>query len=161
MTDKFFLDTNVLVYAYDQSEFEKQAKALELLDRLAFSGKGVISGQVLSEFFATITRKISVPLSIEEGLERLNNYLRVWTVLDLTGMIVLEAARGVRDHQFAFWDAEIWATARLNQIPVILSEDFNSNSVIEGVLFLNPFETSFQIDDWVPKNPGKKAKRRE
>ncbi len=53
-------------------------------------------------------------------------------------MIVLEAARGVRDYQFSFWDAQIWATARLNQIPTIYSEDFNVNSAIEGVRFLNP-----------------------
>lgn len=57
----------------------------------------------------------------------------------ITDLIVLEAARGVRDHATSFWDAQVWATAKLNQIPVVLSEDFASGSVIEGVRFENPF----------------------
>jgi predicted nucleic acid-binding protein len=61
---------------------------------------------------------------------------------------VLEAARGARDYQMHFWDAQIWATARLNQITYILSEDFNTGSVIEGVRFVNPFAPDFQISDW-------------
>ena len=57
----------------------------------------------------------------------------------ITDFIVLEAARGVRDHVMSFWDAQVWATAKLNQIPVVFSEDFASGSVIEGVRFENPF----------------------
>jgi len=119
MSDRIFADTNVLVYAYDRSESQKQRRALEVLDRLAVSRVGVISTQVLAEFFVAVTRKIGTPLSVSEACVRVKNYLQAWTVLDLTGMIVLEAARGVREHQFNFWDAQIWAAARLNQIPVV------------------------------------------
>jgi len=150
MNDKVFVDTNVLVYAYDRSEPEKQARALEVLDRLALTEAGVISTQVLAEFFVAITRKIALPLSVSEACERVRNYLQSWTVVDLTGMIVLEATRGVRDHQFNFWDAQIWATARLNQISLVLSEDFNAGSVIEGVHFANPFAEDFRIEEWLP-----------
>ncbi|HID63926.1 MAG TPA: PIN domain-containing protein [Anaerolineae bacterium] len=149
MSDRIFADTNVLVYAYDRSESQKQRRALEVLDRLAVSRVGVISTQVLAEFFVAVTRKIGTPLSVSEACVRVKNYLQAWTVLDLTGMIVLEAARGVREHQFNFWDAQIWAAARLNQIPVVFSEDFNVGAVTEGVNFVNPFAEDFQIEDWI------------
>ncbi len=150
MSDRAFVDTNVLVYAYDRSEPEKQRQALEVLDRLAMSGTGVISTQVLAEFFVAVTRKIPSPLSAPQAYERVRNYLQSWTVVDVTGMIILEATRGVRDHQFNYWDAQIWATARLNQIPVVLTEDFNAGQVTEGVRFVNPFAEDFRLDDWVP-----------
>ncbi|HEY64795.1 MAG TPA: PIN domain-containing protein [Caldilineae bacterium] len=149
MNDRVLVDTNVLVYAYDRAEPEKQRRALEVLDYLAVSGAGVISTQVLAEFFVAITRKIAAPLSAIEAYDRMKNYLQSWTVVDLTGMVVLEAARGVRDHQFNFWDAQIWATARLNQIPIIFSEDFNVGQVTEGVRCVNPFAEDFRLEDWV------------
>lgn len=149
MSDRVFLDTNVLVYAYDRSEAQKQQRALELLDRLVTTGTGVISTQVLAEFFVSVTRKIPAPLSVDEGYARIRNYLQVWTVLDVTPLIVLEAARGVRDHQLNFWDAQIWATARLNQIALVFSEDFGSAQVTEGVRFVNPFAADFEIGQWL------------
>ena len=149
MSDRVFVDTNVLVYAYDRSEPGKQQQALEVLDRLAVTGVGMISTQVLAEFVVAVTRKIPAPLSVAEAYERVKNYLQSWAVVDLTGMIVLEAARGVRDHQFSFWDAQIWATARLNQVPVVFSEDFADGAVIEGIRFVNPFAESFDIEEWL------------
>jgi predicted nucleic acid-binding protein len=149
MSDKIFVDTNVLVYAYDRSEPKKQRQALQVLDYLAVAGTGAISTQVLSEFFVTVTRKITSPLSQDQAYDRVKNYLQSWTVLNLTGMVVLEAVRGVQDYQFSFWDAQIWATARLNQISVIFSEDFNAGAVIEGVRFVNPFAEGFQIEVWL------------
>lgn len=149
MNSRIFLDTNVLVYAYDRSEPEKQRLAIQVIDALVAQGRSVVSTQVLAEFFITITRKISVPLSVDEGYERVQNYLRFCMVLNLTGPVVLEAIRGVRDHQFHFWDAMIWATARLNQIPVIFTEDFPNREVVEGIRFVNPFAGDFRLEDWV------------
>ena len=149
MTDRVFVDTNVLVYAYDRSEPRKQQQALQVLDRLATIGIGTISTQVLAEFFVAITRKIAAPLSVDEAYERVKNYLQSWIVLNLTGMVVLEAVRGVRDHQFSLWDGQIWAAARLNQIAVAFSEDFTDGAVVEGVRFVDPFGVNFQIEDWV------------
>ena len=148
MNAKVFVDTNVLVYAYDRSEPEKQRRALAVLDHLALTGTGAISTQVLAEFFVAVTRKIPYPLSVQEAYQRIENYLRGWPVLEVTGLIVLEAARGVRDYQLNFWDAQIWATARLNQIPVVFSEDFNVGQVTEGVRFVNPFARDFHLDAW-------------
>ena len=149
MSDKIFVDTNVLVYAYDRSEPEKQKQARQVLDYLTTAGAGAISTQILSEFFVTVTRKLTAPLSNKQAYDRVKNYLQSWTTLNLTGMIVLEAARGVCDYQFSFWDAQIWAAARLNQISTVFSEDFNTGAVIEGIQFVNPFAEDFQIEEWV------------
>jgi predicted nucleic acid-binding protein len=143
-----FVDSNVLVYAYDRSELQKQAQALAVLDELARRGAGLLSAQVLAEFFFTITRKLIAPLLPEQAYESLKNYLYAWPVVETTGLIVLEAARGVRDYQLNFWDAQIWATARLNQCQVVLSEDFNTGAVIEGVRFVNPFDIGFALNDY-------------
>lgn len=143
MIGKIFVDTNILVYAYDRSQAQKQLAAMQILNQLAVSGTGVISTQVLAEFFVTIThkRKLPFPLSVAQAYERIQNYLQAWEVVEVTGLIVLEAARGVRDYQFSFWDAQIWATAKLNQIAVVYSEDFNVGAAIEGVRFINPFDS--------------------
>lgn len=145
MNGSFFVDTNILIYAYDRSEPEKQSRALDVLDHLAVTGTGVLSTQVLAEFFTIATRKIPFPLTLEEGYSRLEKYLQSWPFVEIKGMVVLEAARGARDYGLNFWDAQIWATARLNQIPIVLSEDFQDGRVIEGVRFANPFAESFQL----------------
>jgi len=140
MTGKYLVDTNLLVYAYDRSEPEKQAKAMEVLDSLVKDGAGVLSLQILSEFFTVVTRKLPAPLSLKEAYKTLNNYILSWDMVDLTGAIILEAARGVKDLRLSYWDALVWATANMNQIPIVLSEDFSHNSVLEGVRFVNPFK---------------------
>ncbi len=142
MTGKYLVDTNVLVYAYDRSEPDKQAKAAEILDTLAKNGAGVLSPQILAEFFSVVTKKLSAQLSAQDGYKSLGNYIQSWKVVDLTGAIVLEAARGVKDHELSFWDSLVWATARMNQVPAVLSEDFSHGSVVEGVRFINPFKTA-------------------
>lgn len=137
---KVFVDTNILVYAWDGSEPQKQKKALLVLEQLVAHGSGVISTQILGEFFVNVTssQKFSRPMSATEAHEYIEDYLQSWEVVSITPVIALEAARGVRDHQFSFWDAQIWATAKLNQTAVIYSEDFNVGATIEGVLFVNP-----------------------
>ena len=142
------IDTNVLVYAYDRSEPEKQSRALQVLDGLTRAGTGCLSAQVLSEFFVNVTRKIVAPLSIAQAIERIEHYMQLWPVFDVTAQVVLEAARGVRDYQFSFWDAQLWAVARLNNIPVVFSEDFSPGAVIEGVQFVNPFAADFRPGAW-------------
>lgn len=145
MRDSYLVDTNVLVYAYDRSEPEKQRKALELLDELVLAGRGVLSVQVLGEFLVAAVRKLAKPLTLQEAYQRVVNYIDSWPVLEITPQIVLEAARGVRDHKLSYWDAQVWATARLNQIANVLSEDFTHGSKIEGVRFSNPFLEGFAL----------------
>lgn len=149
MNDKVLVDTNVLVYAYDRAEPQKQQQAIALLDQLVQHDMGALTTQILAEFFVTVTRKLAAPLSPADAYTRIEHFLPAWTVYETSGLIVLEAARGVRDHQMSYWDAQIWATARLYQVPVVLSEDFSSGSSLEGVRFVNPFDPAFQLDDWL------------
>lgn len=142
MIAKVFVDTNILVYCYDRSNPAKQRQAIETVDQIARSRAGAISTQVLGEFYNVVTRKLPKPLSAEDAWERLNHYASAWTVYDLTPQVVLEAVRGVRERALSYWDAQIWAVARLHQIPVVLSEDFQDGSLLEGVRFLNPLRVS-------------------
>jgi predicted nucleic acid-binding protein len=142
------IDTNVLVYAHDRREFAKQERPVETLKQLYLPGIGRLSVQCLSEFFAAVTRGPIPKLTVVEAAQQVERLVRFWTVFDVTPQIVLEATRGVREYQLNFWDAQIWATARLNQIPVIFSEGFASGAVIEGIRFVNPFAESFQLEEW-------------
>lgn len=148
MTGEVLVDTNVLVYAYDRSERAKQRLALAVLDLLADTQRGVVTTQVLGELFVTLTRKLTERMTVEQAAERIHHYVLSWPVLDVTRLIVLEAAQGVRLHHLSFWDAQILATARLNQIPVIFSEDFGANRPLDGIRVVNPFSPGFDLTTW-------------
>ena len=139
------VDTNVLVYAYDPTERLKQAVAMSVLRDVEARGVGAISVQVLNEFFVTTTRRIVVPLTLEEAQQRIETYMSTWPVLDLTPQTTLEAIRGVRTYQLAFWDALLWATARLHGIRYLLSEDGPTGAEIDGVRWVNPFAPQFDL----------------
>jgi predicted nucleic acid-binding protein len=142
MTGDALVDTNVLVYAYDQSEPQKQQRALDVLRRLVHGG-GQLSAQVLGEFFRAVTTKLRPRVPPSDAYTQVAALTRAWRVLPVTPLVALEAARGVRDHGLAYWDAQIWATARLNQAGTVLSEDFADGRVIEGVVFRDPFARAF------------------
>lgn len=142
-TAAFLLDTNVLIYAYDNSDAHKRQIAVMLLRRLSQMQRGSLSVQILGEFFWNATRKIRQPIPAERVAQSIQAYVRTWVVFDLTPLIVLEAIRGVQQYGFPYWDALIWATAKLNGVQVVLSEDFNDGATIEGVRFRNPFQPSF------------------
>ena len=143
------IDTNLLVYLYDLQTPQKAAQAQLVLDRLELTRAGRLSVQSLAEFLHVSTRKLDPPLSWTEALNQVALFTRMWPVFDLTPMIVLEAARGARDHGLAYYDAQIWAAARLNQVTLVFSEDFSDGQVLEGVRFVNPFGVDFQLENWV------------
>jgi len=143
------IDTNVLVYAFDQNDTQRQDRALGLLQQLELSGTGRLSVQSLAEFFSAATRRLRPPLTPAEALIQLERLSSAFQVFDLTMQVVLEAARGVRDHQLAYWDAQLWAIARLNQVAAVFSEDFSSGTSLEGVRFVNPFAPSFDLQTWM------------
>ncbi|MFA5508822.1 MAG: PIN domain-containing protein [Vulcanimicrobiota bacterium] len=145
MTDKIVVDTNVLVYAYGEGPLDKRTVALELLDYLMRRQRCVLPCQVLAEFFNVITRKGDSPMKPAEARLRIENLLRAAITVDLSPLVVLEAARGVQYHCMSYYDAQIWAAARLNQIPRVVSEDFASGSSVDGIRFIDPFEPGFSI----------------
>ncbi len=101
--------------------------------------------QVLGEFFRVVTGKIRPPLTPVDAHAQVAALIRAWPVLPVTPLIVLEAARGVRDHRLGYWDAQLWATARLNQIPTVLSEDFADGQTLDAVRFHDPFLPRFDL----------------
>jgi predicted nucleic acid-binding protein len=148
---KVLIDTNVLIYAYDRADPVKQRRAIDLLDQLCAAHMGAVSAQSLSEFFSIATRKLTPPLTIAEAEKQLQAFAAQWLVLPVTEKVVLEAARGAREYQFHFWDAQIWAAARLNGLSLIFSEDFSSDAIIESVRFVNPFAPDFEWANWEDK----------
>jgi predicted nucleic acid-binding protein len=146
----FLVDTNVLVYAYDPTDGEKRERAIEVLESLGIRQIGSLSAQILGEFFVTATRKIPSSLTEAEAERSVANYVRSWVVYDLTTFIVLEAMRGLQRHHLSYWDSLIWATAKLNYVPNVLSEDFSDGALLEGVRFLNPFAKTFELTSLQP-----------
>lgn len=143
------IDTNLLIYLYDPNQPDKQKQAERVLEQLELTRSGRLSVQTLAEFFSVATRKLSPNLTSAEALDQVTLFTRLWPVFDLTPMIVIEAGRGVRDHKLSYYDAQVWATARLNQVPVVFSEDFRDGSTLEGVRFVNPFSPKFLIEKWL------------
>jgi predicted nucleic acid-binding protein len=150
VTDPVLLDTNVLVYLYDISTPGKQSRATAILRTLEENSAGAISTQVLSEFFSVVTTRLRPPLPSHLALAELERHSQVWTIVDVTATVVLAAARAVRDHQLNFWDAQLWAAAKVHGLGTIFSEDFNSGSVLGGVRFINPFEPGFRLPKFPP-----------
>ena len=142
------IDTNVLVYFYDPNSPEKQKRTEVVLDHLQRLGTGCLSAQNLAEFVSAAMRKLDPPLTPAQAYEQVSMLAETWSVFDLTPRIILEATRGVRDHQLSYYDAQVWASARLNQIPVVFSEDFQNGTMLEGVRFINPFADEFAIEEW-------------
>jgi predicted nucleic acid-binding protein len=122
----------------DRREPVKRDRVIEVLRRVAGAGCAALPAQVLSEFANACLRKLEPrpdPAAVRREVERL---LLAFPVLPLTGPVVLEALRGVREHLLSYYDAQVWAVARMGQMAVVLSEDFNPGAVLDGVSFTNP-----------------------
>ena len=142
------VDANVLIYAHDPADPVKQAKAMQVLDHVHANGIGRLSTQTLGEFFAAATRGTRPLLTVAKASQQIENLALSWVLFDVTPLVVIEAVRGVRTHKFSYWDAQLWAIARLNQATVIFTEDFNVGGAIEGVRFVSPFATDFVLTQW-------------
>jgi predicted nucleic acid-binding protein len=146
--DEVLIDTNILVYAHQPAEQAKYVRALRAIETLIEARRGLLSAQVLGEFLSATTRGRRPILRIDEALGQVRLLADALPVLDVTRMVVLEAARGVRDHHLSYFDAQIWATARLNQVQTIFTEDFENGRRLEGVEFLNPLLAEFALGRW-------------
>ncbi len=142
---RFFVDTNVLAYAYDEREDVRRVRAQEVLATLRNAGTGVISTQVLSELYSAMTKARGLNLPKAAAEASVLNYLRSWPVFEVKPLHVLEAMRGVREHRLSYYDALIWATAKLNGVPYLLSEDGQDGRYLEGVRVLNPLDPDFDL----------------
>jgi predicted nucleic acid-binding protein len=139
------LDTNVVVYNFDHNEPVKGPQAQALLVQVFAAGQPLLSTQVLSEFYWTVTRKIRLRLSHDEAVAEVNRLKALARVVPVTWEVLEKALEVIARHGMSLWDAQIFASAVLNSVTIILSEDFQHGRTIEGVTFLNPFAADFEI----------------
>jgi len=133
-----FVDTNILVYAYDTSAGEKYVRAAAIIKNLWKSGRGIISTQVLQEFFVTVTRKIAKPLDSSAAKQIVKDYL-VWKTIVVNGEIILEAIDILTDHKYSYWDSVIIASAIEAGASKLFSEDLSDRQKIKSLTIENPF----------------------
>jgi len=139
--DRIFVDTNILVYGHDVDAGQKHQIAQDLLFDLWNDRTGVLSIQVLQEFYVTVTRKLIHSLTAKEARNIIRNYLN-WQIVMNDSSSVLNASRIEENSKVSFWDALIVAAASKANVSKILTEDLKSGQVIEGILIENPFQYS-------------------
>ena len=133
-----FVDTNVLVYAFDASAGVKRTAARSLIERLWQTGTGCLSVQVLQEFFVTVTRRVARPLSPDEAADRIREFA-AWRVYAPTVDDVLAAIDLHKQARLGFWDAMVVQAAAESGCGTIWSEDLSDGQTIRGVRVRNPF----------------------
>ncbi len=136
MTEFKFLDTNILIYTDDHDNPEKQSIAIGLFEKVRLSGTGVISTQVLQEYFVAATRKLKVPLDIAYEKVRLFARLRL---IRIELPIILDAIELHHLHQFSFWDTLIIQSAISSGCSTLFSEDLQHRQNINSLEIINPF----------------------
>jgi predicted nucleic acid-binding protein len=139
--DKVFIDTNILVYAYDVSAGGKHEAARKLVAGLWISGLGVVSTQVLQEFYVTATRKLPKPIDPKAAQDIVRDLLE-WEVVTVDGEMILAAMDLHRSHGLSFWDALIIVAAGKAGCELLMSEDLSSGGSIGGVTLQNPLVNS-------------------
>ena len=138
MSARSFLDTNVLVYADDKAAPAKQRRAIDLVAEHRRAGTGVVSLQVLQEYFVTVTLNLHVDARIaRRKVELLAEFdVAAPEVADILAAIDLH-----RLHGFSFWDALVLRSAKQAGCSVLFSEDLQDARELDGVLVVNPFRS--------------------
>ena len=137
MSVRSFVDTNILIYAHDVDAGAKHQVAKTVLRELWSQRSGVLSMQVLQEFYVNVTRKVASPLSKDVARLVVNSY-SVWCI-ETTPAEITTAFRIEDESRIGFWDALIVASAAKCGALRILSEDLNAKQVVAGVRIENPF----------------------
>ena len=138
MNAKIFIDTNILVYAFDSSEKEKQEIAQNLLANEGSTGEIALSTQVLQEFFVTVTRKLKEPLSIDNASKTIQLF-SAYPIIQINPRLILRAIERHQYESFSFWDALIVEAALQSDSQILFSEDMQDGQQIGKLKILNPF----------------------
>lgn len=138
MSDRCFVDTNILVYAHDRSAGSRHQRARQLIEDLWSSGQGVLSTQVLQELCISVRRKSSRPVSVEEARRLIQDYLS-WEIVVNTPASVLQALDIEARYKISFWDALIVQAAESSGVAILYSEDLASGQSYGSVRVVNPF----------------------
>ena len=139
MSVRSFFDTNILIYTDDQAFPAKQERALEVIEQHRRDRTGVVSLQVLQEYFASVTRKLHIDASIARSK------VEIFAEFDVAAPDVSDVLAAIdlhRLHQLSFWDALIVRMASQSGCKVLFSEDLQNARDIEGVRVVNPFTSA-------------------
>lgn len=138
MSDRYFVDTDVLMYAHDASAGEKHQRAKALVEALWRDRTGVVSTQVLQELAVNLRKKAKKPLDGKATREIVPDYL-VWQVIVNGGEAILEALDLEARHRISFWDALVLQAAQASGAEVLYSEDLSHGRIFGLVRVVNPF----------------------
>src|SRR6202166_2746936 len=134
---KFFVDTNILIYAHDRAAGVKNERARQLVERLWTSGEGVLSTQVLQELCINLRRKVARPLPVEEVRRLIQDYLS-WEIVVNTPASVLQALEIEVRYKTSFWDAQVLQAAESSGAAVLYSEDLAEGQKYGPIHVINP-----------------------
>jgi predicted nucleic acid-binding protein len=134
-----FVDTNVLLYAEDRDAGRKHDVARDLVLRLWDARDGVLSVQVLQEFYVNVTRKVRKPLTAAKALEIVQEYL-TWTVVENTGPLLVAAVELQQRAKLSFWDALVVQAAMEAGCDRLYSEGLNAGQTFGPATVVNPFQ---------------------
>ena len=148
-----FVDTNILIYAHDVDAGDRHWRAKAVVSDLWETRHGMLSTQVLHEFYVNVTQKIPVPLEPAQARAVIESYL-AWDVQTLAPDSVLLASEIQQRNGISWWDALIVHAASKGGASILYTEDLNSGQVIEGVKIVNPF-----IDSALHDAPGGSLQR--
>lgn len=135
---KYFVDTNVLVYAFDNSNRDKYNIAINLMKSLWGNRNGTLSIQVLQEFYVIVTKKISNPTSPERAIQIIRG-LKAWDIHKPVVDDIIEAIKIQNRYKISFWDSMIIRSAKARKCDILYSEDLNHLQVYEDIKVVNPF----------------------
>jgi predicted nucleic acid-binding protein len=141
MSDKFFVDTNILMYAHDTSAGEKHDRAKVLLEELWRDRTGVVSTQVLQELSVNLRKKVRRPLDAKATRDIISDYL-TWQVIVNGGESILEAIDLESRYQISFWDALVVQAAQASGAETLYSEDLSDGQTYGSVKVINPLRAS-------------------
>jgi len=135
MTRRVFVDTNIAVYVFDESDRAKQQAAKEVFG--LSTDELVISSQVLSEFYVTVTRKLTPPLDAANAA-RAVDHLSELEVVSVDDRLVGAAIATQQTHQLSYWDSLIIEAAAVAGCDEVLTEDLSAGSTVRDMLITNP-----------------------
>jgi predicted nucleic acid-binding protein len=137
MSDKYFVDTNILMYAHDIAAGLKHERAKALVEDLWRQRSGVVSTQVLQELCVNLRRKAGRPVDLKTAREIIADYL-AWDVVTNTGESILGALELEERHRISFWDALVIHAAEASRAEVVYSEDLSDGQIYGAVRVVNP-----------------------
>lgn len=139
MTDKYFLDTNVFVYSFDEGNPTKRERSIALIQEALMTGMGVISTQVVQEFLKIATQKFSVPMKPDDSKVYLRLVLNPLCQV-YPNLALFETCLDLQNEtRYSFYDSLILASAQQGGCDILYSEDLQDGQDVRGVKIVNPY----------------------